>query len=251
MKLRIWALVFMLSGTAAIGAPADALSAPWREDFDTLDAWRPVTFPKISNHTRYKVVNDGTNSVLQAIAISSASAIACVRTFDVAQTPLLHWRWQVQGLLSGGKAGGKDADDYPLRVYVVFAYDPTRAGLGMRMKYELARKWYGEYPPHSSLNYVWAGRDPGQRVFPSPYTDRSRMVVLRSGTDNLGQWVEEQVDILADYRSIFGEEPPSRATLAIMSDTDNTGGSATGLVDYIEIRDQQAPIISQKRTGGF
>ncbi len=235
MKLRIWTLVVMLSGIAAVGAPADPPSAPWREDFDTLDAWRPVTFPKIPNHTRYEVVMDGTNRVLQAVSLSSASAMACLRTFDATQTPMLHWRWQVQGLLPGGKAGGKDTDDYPLRVYVVFAYDPARASFGMRMKYNLARKWIGDYPPHSSLNYVWAGRNPGPRVFSSPYTDRSRMVVLRSGSDDLGQWVEEQVDVLADYRAIFGEDPPSQATLAIMSDTDNTGGSATGRMDYIEI----------------
>lgn len=251
MILRAWALVVMLAGLAAHAAAADSSPANWREDFDTLEAWRPVTFPKIPIHTQYEVVKDGTNRILQAVARSSASAIACVRTFDVAQTPILHWRWQVQGLLSGGKTGGKDADDYPLRVYVVFPYDPARVGLGLRMKYELARKWYGEYPPHSSLNYVWAGRDPGARVFPSPYTDRSRMVVLRSGSADLGRWVEEQVDVLADYRASFGEDPPPRATLAIMSDTDNAGGSATGRVDYIEILDQPAPILSSKRPGGI
>ena len=238
MNLRAWALIALLGGVAAMDSLAAPPAAAWRDDFDTLESWRPVLFPKIPNPTRYKVVEDGTNRVLQAIAQSSASALASVRTFDVVQTPILHWRWQVQGLFPSGTGIRKETDDYPLRVYVVFQYDPARAGLGLRMKYELARKLHGEYPPHSSLNYVWAGRDPGPRVFRSPYTDRSAMVVMRAGPADIDRWVEEQVDIVADYRAAFGEDPPPRATLAIMSDTDNTRGSATGRVDYIEIRDQ-------------
>jgi hypothetical protein len=60
------------------------------------------------------------------------------------------------------------------------------------------------------------------------------MVILRAGPAQAGQWVEEEVNILDDYRTAFGEEPPKSARLAIMSDSDNTGERALGYLDWIE-----------------
>jgi hypothetical protein len=61
------------------------------------------------------------------------------------------------------------------------------------------------------------------------------MVLLEKGADRAGQWVEERVNILEDYRKAFGTMPPAMASLAIMSDSDNTGEKATGWVEYIEV----------------
>ena len=58
---------------------------------------------------------------------------------------------------------------------------------------------------------------------------------MRSGKAQLGLWLDEGVDVLADYRRAFRTEPPDRVTLAIMSDADNTGESASGYVRYLEI----------------
>lgn len=44
---------------------------------------------------------------------------------------------------------------------------------------------------------------------------------------------EEDVNILAGPRGAFGEDPPQAAHLAIMSDADNTGGTATAFLDLI------------------
>ena len=78
-----------------------------------------------------------------------------------------------------------------------------------------------------AINYVWAGRLPKEESFPNPYTRNAMMVVVESGADKAGTWVTEQRDILADYRRLFGGEPRKLGAIAIMTDTDNTGGSAT------------------------
>lgn len=39
-----------------------------------------------------------------------------------------------------------------------------------------------------------------------------------------------------DYRAAFGRAPPAEASVAIMSDADNTGQSATAYVDDIVVR---------------
>jgi hypothetical protein len=118
----------------------------------------------------------------------------------------------------------------------VFKYDPARADVAMRAKYALAKRLTGEYPPHSSLNYIWANRDHDRRILSSPYTDRSKMVVLREGNAQAGRWVDEQVNIVADYREAFGENPPPDASIAIMSDSDNTGESAKAWLDDVVLR---------------
>ena len=70
----------------------------------------------------------------------------------------------------------------------------------------------------------------------SPYTEKARMVILEKGKERVGQWVEESVNVLEDYRKAFGKDPPAIAGLAVMSDTDNTGGSAVAYLDFIEVR---------------
>lgn len=105
----------------------------------------------------------------------------------------------------------------------------------MRTKYALARALYGEYPPHAVLNYIWANREHGQRILVSPYTDRSRLVVMEAGSSRAKTWIEETVNIIKDYHTAFGESPPDSASLAIMSDADNTGESGVGFISFIEL----------------
>jgi len=179
------------------------------------------------------VTNLAGRTILKAVADASASGLVYTNAFNPYETPVLRWRWRVENVLTNGNATRKDGDDYPLRVYVLFDYDPSLASFGMRAKYAIARRVHGEYPPHASLNYIWANREHGRRILPSPYTDRSQMVILRAGPTQAAQWVEEEVNILDDYRAAFGEEPPRAARLAIMSDADNTGGNAVGFLDWI------------------
>jgi hypothetical protein len=231
-KILLTLLLLMLAGIPVLAAEADVL---FREEFDNLAQWEPLTFPKIKVHSTYTVVKEADTSILKAESHDSASAIVCRRTFNVYQTPRLHWRWKVEKLPAGGDPREKAGDDYPIRVYVVFEYDPARATIGERLTYGAARAIYGKYPPHSSLNYVWTGHDVAERIIVSPYTDKARIVILEQGKQRVGQWVEESVNILADYRKAFGKDPPATAGLAVMSDTDNAGGSAVAYLDFIEV----------------
>ena len=223
----------LLLGTLLL--PALWAAAEMREEFDTLEAWKPLTFPKIGKQTLYSIQTLENRSVLKAEAVASASGLIMNEPFNPYETPLLRWRWRVENVLQKGDATRKDGDDYPLRVYVLFTYDPEKASFGMRAKYGLAKTLYGETPPHASLNYIWANRPYPKRILSSPYTDRSQLIVLRAGEAEIGQWREEEVNILDDYRAAFGEDPPREARLAVMSDADNTGGSATAFLDFIEI----------------
>jgi hypothetical protein len=64
------------------------------------------------------------------------------------------------------------------------------------------------------------------------------MIVVESGPARPNQWVTETRNLYEDYRQAFGEEPPPISGVAIMTDTDNTGESAT--VHYGDIVFKQA-----------
>ncbi len=208
-----------------------------KEDFATLDNWEPVLFPKIENHTTYEIEGRETGSVLKTRSSGSASGIRYRDEFDVYDCPRLRWRWRVENVYRGGDARRKSGDDYPLQVYIMFKYDPDRASFGESMTYGLAKLVYGAYPPHSSLKYIWASRTHERKVYPSAYTDRVRMIIMRSGAAEVGTWLEEDVDIVTDYERAFGEKPPATASIAVMNDSDNTGEAAVSYVDYIIVGD--------------
>lgn len=206
-----------------------------REDFNTLDNWKPLNFPKIPRHSTYTIAKEGPNSMLVATADSSASGIIHQSSFNIYKTPIISWQWKVSNIYKKGDEKKKSGDDYPLRVYIVFKYDPQHASVLEKAQYNTARLIYGEYPPHSSLNYIWANKYYPERILPNPYTGRTQMILLQKGSLRTGQWVEERVNALVDYREAFGKDPPVQAALAIMSDADNTGERAIGYVDYIEV----------------
>jgi hypothetical protein len=205
------------------------------ENFNTLDNWLPVTFPKIKRHSVYTLVRTDGNSILQAQSDASASGLRYAKEFNVYDHASVRWKWKVDNVYSKGEVEKKSGDDYPLRVYIMFQYDPEKASFGEKILYGLARTVYGDYPPHSSLNYIWANRPHKQAIFSSPYTDRSKLIILRSGEAEIGTWIVEEVNILDDYKKAFGTLPPERASIAIMNDSDNTGESSVSYLDFIQV----------------
>jgi hypothetical protein len=207
----------------------------FREEFNSLDNWKPLTFPKIPRHSTYRIQKEDKKSFLVAAADNSASGIINMRTFNIYKTPIIKWKWKITNIYQAGDEKKKSGDDYPLRIYVVFKYDPEKASLFERAQYNTLKLLYGEYPPQSSLNYIWANKKYPESVLPNPYTAKTQMVLLQKGSENAGLWMEERVNALEDYRKAFGADPPPEASIAIMSDADNTGEKATGYVDYVEV----------------
>jgi hypothetical protein len=229
-------LCLILISSVSLGAYLYAAETVFfREDFETLDAWEPLFFRGIDRHTTYSTQNQDGASVLVAKSSDSASALVHKRMFNVAEYPQVRWCWKVDNLYADGNYRLKSGDDYPIRVYVFFAYDPETATIGMKIKYELVRILYGRYPPHSSLNYIWANQPDEADPVSSPFSDRSIMIPLQHGTEKVGQWVEETVNVLEDYKRFFGANPPPEAALAIMNDSDNTGERSTSYIRFIEV----------------
>ncbi|MCC2639695.1 MAG: uncharacterized protein K0S45_108 [Nitrospira sp.] len=185
------------------------------------DGWKPLTFKKVERHTSYEVVMDGVTPVIKAVSEASASGLTKEVTIDPREFPIVRWRWKVTNLLRKSDVTRKDGDDYPARLYITFAYEPDRVSFGRKLKYKAGQALFGDIPI-AALNYIWDAKSPIGKIVDNAFTDFAKMIVIQSGAQRVGSWVEEERNVYDDYKLAFGEEPPAINGIAIMSDTDNT-----------------------------
>lgn len=207
--------------------------------------WQPIEFGDVEVRTRYQLVQQApttdTTTVVRAVSNGGAAGLGRELRVDPKNHPILTWEWRVSNILERGNARKKDGDDYPARLYVTFDYDPSNFGLLDRAKYTALQALGYDELPTRAINYVWASRVSRDTVLPNPYTDWVQMIPVRSGSTKVETWVTERRNIRADYRRAFGESPPPINGVAIMTDTDNTGESATAYYGDIVARSSADP----------
>ncbi len=174
-----------------------------------LDGWKIKSF---EGQTEYSLVAEGSTRVLRAISNAAASGLVYETEYDPFEYPILTWRWKVDNVIAKGNGLTKAGDDYAARVYVVFPQWPE----------SLIFPKLGK-----SISYIWANHLPKDVPTPNAYTSKAMMIAVESGAEKVGQWVTVRRNIVDDYRKAFDEDPPDVGAIAIMTDTDNTGESAT------------------------
>lgn len=193
--------VMCLSPVSAADARVDVARFSQGE----MEGWLPKSF---AGETRYHLEREEGRHALRAESRAAASGLYRELRVDLDKTPILNWSWKIGNVLSGNDERSRAGDDYPARVYVVFpggrAFWRTRA-----------------------VNYVWSSGQPVGSTWRNAFTGNARMIAVRSGPQRVGEWVSERRDVRADYVRLFGRAPGPVAAVAIMTDTDNTGGSAT------------------------
>jgi hypothetical protein len=210
--------------------------APASEPDAPPAGWEPLTFRKVARTTRYALERQDDRWVLRAESEAAASGLYRPLVLHPAVHRVLTWQWRVEGLVRGSDPRRRDGDDYPARLYVAFRFDPGRATRWERARYGAYRLLYGRYPPGVAINYVWTTALPEGTVLDNAYTDRAKIVVVRSGPAQVGRWVTESRDVYEDYRRVVGGEPPPIEGIALMTDTDDTGERAVAYYADIALR---------------
>ena len=181
-----------------------------------LGAWEEKVF---SGKTAYERVRIDGRTVVRATSRGTASGLFRRQRIDLEKTPILEWTWRVEGTLGDIDERTREGDDYSARVYVIRS-DPvffwrTRA-----------------------VNYVWASTRAVGETWPNAYTDGARHIALQSGDAHAGRWMDERRNVRADFRALFGKEVRFVDAIAIMSDTDNTGGAVIAYYGDIVFRSE-------------
>jgi hypothetical protein len=236
-RLAAVALQATLLGALPAAAADDRIELPRFSGMTAggpIDGWQPLRPAPAAPDTRYELVVDGGTTVLRAEADGSMSGLVHRVRVPLSEYPTLRWRGKIRDVVAGADMATRAGDDYAARIYVLFDYPAQRLPFATRTRLRLAEALYGQPIPTAALNYVWDNRQPAGTIRPNAYTDRARMVVLRSGSAQAGEWQIETRDLAADFRAAFGEEPPDVVAVAVATDTDNTGGRATAWYGDIE-----------------
>jgi hypothetical protein len=134
----------------------------------------------------------------------------------------LRFSWWVDRLNTEANLQERELDDAVVRVILQFDGDRARWSARDQRLSEWVRLATGEPLPHATLMYVWDARLPVGTVIRHPRTDRIRLLVAASGAARLGQWVDIERDVHADYVQAFGKAPQRVVGLALMTDANNT-----------------------------
>lgn len=232
--LATWLLIAPTSLRAESGAVLEVGTFSASQVGQALpDGWKPLTFKKIPKQTAYELIKDGDVVVVKAVSEASASGLIKAVNINPKEFPIVRWRWKVDNILKHNDVTRKDGDDFPARLYVTFAYDPDKVSFGKKLKFKAGQAIFGDIPI-GALNYIWDTKAPIGAIVENAYTDFAQMVVVESGGQKVGLWVNEERNIYNDYKEAFGEEPPLINGVAIMSDTDNTKERATAYYGDIQ-----------------
>lgn len=170
----------------------------------TLEGWKEKSF---KGNTEYKFIQDHGKTILHAESKASASGLFYEKEIDLLKTPIINWQWKIDKIVKDVNETTKQGDDYPARVYVIFSgglfFWRTRA-----------------------INYVWSNNQTVGATWKNAYTDNARMIAVRAGEQQIDKWISEKRNIREDYKKLFGEDIETADAIAIMTDTDNSGGHA-------------------------
>jgi Protein of unknown function (DUF3047) len=187
--------------------------------------WNHRAFPG-KKQTSYQLSSHEGRNCVRSDSASAASMLRQTVRVEPGDLGKVSFSWKVPALIATADLMQADTDDSPVRLVLAFEGDRSRFSAKNAMLSELAMALTGEPLPYATLMYVWGThRAPGS-IIVSQRTDRIRKLLLESGPQHLGHWLDYERDIKADFEKAFGEAPGALVGIGIMTDTDNTRGQA-------------------------
>ncbi|MEL6876458.1 MAG: DUF3047 domain-containing protein [Pseudomonadota bacterium] len=214
----------------SIGSAPDALAEPVQQisRFATgTQGWRAVQIDRKVPATRFARKRIDGIAAVEAIARNSMALFTKPVMVDLTQTPILCWRWRVSNVVKNADITKKSGDDQAARIYIGLDLPNSKLSLGTRARLAIARSRGGEAIPDGAINYVWDNRLPVGTARKNVFTGQAKIIVAQSGNREAGKWITERHDLARDIRKQFRTDKARVTSIAISSDTDNSGGSVT------------------------
>ncbi|WP_439596191.1 DUF3047 domain-containing protein [Falsiroseomonas sp.] len=223
------ALALACAAPLLMAAVAPGRTAPELERL----GWRKVLWQGIPA-ARFEATPSGGVRVL-----GSGEAAFLYRSLSGAAA-CLTWRWRVDAGPPATDLTRKGGDDRAISLTVGFADYGPNAGIAARAQMAVAQAVAGDHRlPRSTLSYVWGGtgQEGAGGFFASPYGPAiARARVLRPAGSPQGRWMEERVNLGADWRAAFGGAAvPALQEVAISTDVDDTRSRIDAQVEDIRL----------------
>ena len=197
-------MILLFFGSYLCASDTDRIIIAGDFSSNSLKGWEENEF--VSGNVYQLVLRDGMY-VLLAESSASASGLVKKVKIDIREYPYLNWSWRVESGLPGIDEKSKEGDDFAARIYVL-----SNEVLFWNTKV---------------LNYVWSGGSLLGDSWPNAFApDNSMMVAVRDSSHEIGTWYTEKRNVYEDFKRYYGKEVKQIGAVALMTDTDNSGGKA-------------------------
>ena len=204
------------------------------------EPWEPYFIVRGNHPTGYRVVERDGAAVLEALAEQGGSALHRKIRIDPYRHALIEWRWRVPPRQSGESPLSAAARVSAMaRISIAFHGDPQKLDVADRAHLRLAKVLTPNGLPYATLVYVWLRSAPTGTVLVSPYSDRVRLLVVESGEERVGQWINVRRNVLEDYRRAFGEDPGDIVAVGVMTDSGDDGSTRRAYYGDITFRSDE------------
>lgn len=199
-------------------------------------AWQVWRITPQKNKTIYTLEQYEGKTVLKANADTAASGLAFPLVPRDVSGLFLNWQWKALDYIPNANNEESSRDDAPLRLLVAFDGDKSKLPMRDQMVFEMAKIVSGQDMPYASLMYVWAAKSPIETIITNSRTSRIKMIVVNSGSKDLGVWQHHHRDLEKDYEAAFSEKPGKIIGLGLLTDTDNTRTQVKAIYGDIELK---------------
>ena len=208
--LLIAIFLFTFVGAAfAAGFTVDDLSTSKIGKFPSR--WRTWPLQRSAAERVYAVAEENGKRFVQAKDESNESQQIFLNFhWDIKQYPDLKWKWRATKLPEGAKESDDSLNDSACAIYVVV----------------------GKYTGNA-LKYAWSTTLPvGQIV--TRRDGKLKIKIVDSGSAKVGKWVDQERNVLSDYKEAFGEDlGKDPSGIAIL--TDGNAVQKPSGCDYMDI----------------
>lgn len=230
-------LTFVALRTGAGQASGDEPGQRVIENFEGYDAgdipyeWMflrnrriiPLLPEHFNENEEFYIVEEGGRKFVRVYTKGEAQHIILVANdgegggfgWNVNDHPRLSWEWRAHHLPEGAREDR--VNDTGAAVYVTFGSD-----------------WLGR---PRSIKYTYSSGLPVGTVV---RFGALRVLVVDTALEGIGSWRTVDRDVVADYRQIFGGDPPDEpVSITLWSDSDNTNSRAEADFDNIRLLPQR------------
>ena len=200
---------------------------PKTDVYRILDQWsfndalalKPFEEKIFKGRTRFEIKREGAQGYLGSASQDACSGLYVKTNREAVPDLWINWKWRVKQFPVKKKPdilSNRAEDDFAARVYVIF----------------LAKSFFRS----NVIEYIWDEKLVEGTTADSPYSDRIKLVVVRSGASGEGEgaWKQEMRNVYKDHTNLFGKPPKDPVgMIALMSDSDNTQSSASA--DFADI----------------
>lgn len=178
------------------------------------------------NDSKFAIEQDKDGPYVRMLSVNDNFGLKKELSFNLKKHPYLNWRWKALRLPKGGDVRNKETDDQAGQLYVLFPRWPAKVNT-------------------RSVGYLWdSGAPPGSFGTSTAYS-KMKYFVLQSGAKNLEQWVWESRNVYADYKKLFGDEPPELGGILLYINSQHT--KTSGEIGYADIFFSETPADAGKK----